>query len=1159
MISGGNLNGTGELQFNNVNAPAFAVNSSTQITATVPADATTGRVTLKTPAGTATSPFVFTVTAEPSIGSFTPAFGGTGTIVQINGANLSGTSEVRVGGTAAAFTVNSAVNLTATVPAGATTGPLSLTTPSGSATSATSFMVVAVPTINGFSPSSGPVGVSVSINGSNFTGATAVRFNGINSAFSIDSASQITTTVPTGASSGILSITTPGGTATSSQTFAITLPPTNDNFSNAQVIAGVSGSVTGDNTAATKESGEPDHAGNTGGKSVWYTWTATNSGAFQLTTVGSEFDTTMAVYIGATLTSLTPIASGDDTPDGKNSTLTIVATSGTTYGIAVDGFRSPGGTTASASAGSVTLNWSTTTAPAITGFTPNSGAPNSTATINGVNFSGATAVRFNGVTASTFVVDSPTQITATVPSSATTGNVQIVTPGGTAVSSSVFTVVNPPANDDFVNAQPIAGTSGLITGRNNDASMETGESNHGGVPGGRSIWFSWTAPSDGRWTFDTRGSNFDTTLAVYTGSSVNGLSLVAENNDSPPGTISRVAITASSGTLYRIAVDGYNGATGNATLNWAFTPNLPTITSFNPAAGSIGSTVVLTGTNFTGTTGVRVNGVLVTGFTVNSATQITFSVPFGANSGSISISTPNGTAASDMSFMVTTGQSNDQFANAQLLSGSAAITAGKNIAATKEAGEPNHAADPGGRSLWYSWMAPSSGTWAFDTAGSSFDTTLAVYSGASLNSLTEVGSDDDTRADLTSKVVFDATAGTVYQVAVDGFGGDNGNLVLKLIPSAAPQVIYETGFESVEGFNFNSQLSGQGGWTHLGSGGNGFLFEQFPGLGQQVGIGFDPPFFGDDSLIVWHPLNFIPDTNNRPVVRFSVLMGIIDSFNFVYDTFHWSVYNTDGNHLFSVGFDNFDLNVYYRLNDGNGFMPTGATFQPGTIYDLVFTMDFSRNRWSATFLGETVVSELAINTTNIPLNLGDIDAEWHVFDPFFPGNNLMIFDEYRVIAEPSEQPSIELAPQSQSVAVGATVEFSVAASGGEPLQYQWQFNGTPLPGQNSPTIRLINVGLGQSGDYSVNVSNDIGTATNAATLTVSVPEPIGLTGAARLADGRFQMTVTGTAGSQVAVEFSADLIHWENLTTVQMTGGSLTLSDPDAGTQPRRFYRARQQ
>ncbi|MBA3241361.1 MAG: hypothetical protein H0T60_09080, partial [Acidobacteria bacterium] len=127
-----------------------------------------------------------------------------------------------------------------------------------------------------------------------------------------------------------------------------------------------------------------------------------------------------------------------------------------------------------------------------------------------------------------------------------------------------------PANDNFVNAVEIQGPSGSVTGTNVAATKEAGEPNHAGDPGGGTVWYRWTATGTGQATFDTAGSNYDTMLGVYTGTSVGGLSLITANDDVQNGVIrtSIVNFTATAGTTYRIAVDGWDGERGQIKLNW---------------------------------------------------------------------------------------------------------------------------------------------------------------------------------------------------------------------------------------------------------------------------------------------------------------------------------------------------------------------------------------------------------------------------------------------------------------------------------------------------------------------------------------------------------------------------------------------------------------
>src|SRR5205823_4597989 len=194
-----------------VNASTFSVDSATQITATVPAGATSGPIAVTTPGGAATSAASFIVVPAPAIGSFTPASGGVGTAVTITGTGFTGATGVAFNGLpATTYAVQSDTQITASVPAGAATGPISVTTPGGTATSGAGFTVVAAPTIGSFSPPSGKPGKSVTISGANFGGATQVAFNGTAATFTLKSATQLVAAVPRGAATGPISVTTPG-------------------------------------------------------------------------------------------------------------------------------------------------------------------------------------------------------------------------------------------------------------------------------------------------------------------------------------------------------------------------------------------------------------------------------------------------------------------------------------------------------------------------------------------------------------------------------------------------------------------------------------------------------------------------------------------------------------------------------------------------------------------------------------------------------------------------------------------------------------------------------------------------------------------------------------------------------------------------------------
>lgn len=123
-----------------------------------------------------------------------------------------------------------------------------------------------------------------------------------------------------------------------------------------------------------------------------------------------------------------------------------------------------------------------------------------------------------------------------------------------------------PANNDFADRISLSSGSTSTTGSNTGADKEAGEPNHTSS-GGASVWWSWTATSSARVTITTFGSNYDTMLGVYTGNAVNALSTVRSNDDAGGTLQSRVRFFPTPGVTYHIAVDGYNGANGNISLN----------------------------------------------------------------------------------------------------------------------------------------------------------------------------------------------------------------------------------------------------------------------------------------------------------------------------------------------------------------------------------------------------------------------------------------------------------------------------------------------------------------------------------------------------------------------------------------------------------------
>ncbi|MEO7677413.1 MAG: hypothetical protein ABIV39_11690, partial [Verrucomicrobiota bacterium] len=136
---------------------------------------------------------------------------------------------------------------------------------------------------------------------------------------------------------------------------------------------------------------------------------------------------------------------------------------------------------------------------------------------------------------------------------------------------------------------------------------------------------------------------------------------------------------------------------------------------------------------------------------------------------------------------------NDDFANATVVPASSTGVTGSNAGATLEPGEPDHvSAANGTNSVWWVWTPTVSAPVTIDTSGSpsdvdssGLDTQLAVYTGSSLNSLTQIASSEDTATDATSLVTFNAVAGTTYHIAVAGYNNEPGTVHLNFTTGTA--------------------------------------------------------------------------------------------------------------------------------------------------------------------------------------------------------------------------------------------------------------------------------------------------------------------------------------------------------------------------------------
>jgi IPT/TIG domain len=394
-ITGSGFTGAIAVRFGSNFATNMVVVSSTQITATTPPGSGTVKVTVTGPTGTSTQDVFFTYTTVPApvITSLVPSTGPAtgGNSVTINGSNLSGTMQVLFGVTPATITSVSATQVVVTAPAGTGTANVTVMTPGGTSNGLT-YTYIPAPSITNLSPNTGPStgGNTVTITGTNLTGATQVHFGGTPATITSVNPTQVVVVAPAGTGMVNVTVMTPGGTSNSLPYFYIAAP----------VVTDV----------------EPHFGPGTGGTTVVIT--------------GSNLSAATAVAFGAN-----PAVSFTVNSDSQ---ITAIAPAGTdTVVVAV---TSPGGTSTVGPGNNPYFTY--LGAPVITRLTPNTGLTDGgdSITISGSNLTYTDSVTFGGTPAA-FVVFSDTIVVATTPPHAAgTVNVQLHTPAGNS-NTAPFTYV----------------------------------------------------------------------------------------------------------------------------------------------------------------------------------------------------------------------------------------------------------------------------------------------------------------------------------------------------------------------------------------------------------------------------------------------------------------------------------------------------------------------------------------------------------------------------------------------------------------------------------------------------------------------------------------------------------------------------------------------
>lgn len=361
------------------------------------------------------------------------------------------------------------------------------------------------------------------------------------------------------------------------------------------------GSGRSNNVGATREVGEPSHAGKIGGRSMWVKWVAPKNGAMQVFTRGSSFDTLLGVYRSLetpeAVSRLELVVEDDDGGGSFTSAVEFNAVANQTYYFAVDGRLGV--------EGFIKFGWSFQEtfiqSPDIVGAPVDIAAPEGSEVVfsvvakNVVSYQWYfnnqlvrenTGAEFRIASASAADVGQYKVVVSNGRTEKTSvANLTLTTDPGTAVTDKSFDVALLAESGTAqslasrlrsfrkVSAAAASGFRGTQVFNTFGSTTELGEPDLCGIIGGASQWSTYVAPADGLLRVSTEGSSFDTLLGVFTGPADQGfeaLSLIAcDNNGGSDGRTSLVMVPVKSGTTYYIAVDGPNGQTGIVNLTYS--------------------------------------------------------------------------------------------------------------------------------------------------------------------------------------------------------------------------------------------------------------------------------------------------------------------------------------------------------------------------------------------------------------------------------------------------------------------------------------------------------------------------------------------------------------------------------------------------------------
>jgi hypothetical protein len=965
--------------------------------------------------------------------------------------------------------------------------------------------------------------------------------------------------------------------------------------SGGSVARGYSGSQVFNTFGSAKEQGEPNHAGEIGGASQWFTYQSPARGTLKVSTEGSDFDTVLAVYSGpgTDFSTLKEEAFDNDSgADRKTSVAALPVTAGASYFIAVDGVKG--------ATGKVKLSYELGTGPVIAVQPANQSAILGTNVTFSVQLTNTlSAVSTNAPPLSYQWQRDGQRLVGETKPTLTIQNVQFGNIGDFAVIVSNFAGATTSSVARLTVNVPVAFT--------------TVPQSQTAKAGSRAVFIvaaSGSAPLTYQWRFNGTnivGANFALLELNNVQSTNAGLYSVVVQNAAGPLESSAATLTVTSAPLITSPPASQSVSLGqNATLNvtaagtgpftyqWRFRSGAisgataSTLSLANVQLSDAGEYSVVVGNNVDSVISSPATLVVRAPLALTAAPQ-SRTVPVGSST--VFSVAANGTGpfnyqwrfnaanipgATNANFTLANAQPADagQYTvqvsvGAESVESPAAVLAVTVPPAISQ--QPQSQVVVFGTNVTFSVTAAGSGTlsyqWKFngaDIPGATNETfTLSNVQTASAGSYNVVVSNSTGSSASTAAVLTVLVAPTISQQPQALAVNVGTNATFSVTASGSGVLSYQWKFNGVDITGATSptltinnvQLANIGGYTVVISNSAGATTSTAAALTVLTA-----------PIITQQPQSQTVNAGTNVIFSVSASGGGAISYQ-------WKFNGAD---LPGATNATLTLNNVQAGSAGSYTVAVSNSVGATTSGTAVLTV------LTAPIITQQPQSQSANAGTNVIFSVtasggGTISFQWRFNGADIPGatnttltlNNVQTGSagNYTVAVSNAAGsitssaatltvltgPVITQQPQSQNVSEGATATFSVTATGAPPLSYQWLFNGAVVGGATNSTLSLLNVQAGNAGNYSVRVASATGSVTSSvAALTVG---QLQLVSQAQIVGGVFQFRLTVPAGQQAVVQFSTDLVTWTNLSPTPIPSGTVDVRDDQAGSFGLRFYR----